>query len=79
MNDGFHWNVRTDEERSGPFGTSEFVGGEGRQVDPPIVNIDRDLAQRLDGIGVNERVRIDFLDCADYLGQRLDGGFGWRY
>ena len=43
---------------SDSLGCIELVTGDGEQVDAQIVNIHRDLADRLGGVGVDERAAL---------------------
>ncbi len=39
-------------ERADPLGRVELVASEGQQVDPQLLHVDRDFADRLCGIGM---------------------------
>ena len=57
-------------ERAEPLGTVDLVAGEGRGVDAKGVNVERDLADRLRGVGVHERATL-VRDLRE-LGDRVD-------
>jgi len=44
------------------------VGGAGKEIDAELVDVDRDLAERLDGVGVDEYAVV-----ARYARDRGDG------
>src|SRR5688572_32653151 len=65
-------NARSDEEGSYTFRPTELVRGERGEVHSPRVQVDRDVAESLNRVGMNERVAVLALDRAGDRGDVLD-------
>jgi hypothetical protein len=82
----FQLDAVTDIECSNPLRSVELVPGQGKEIDPQGVHVDRDLARRLSGVGVErDPVRsrqfsnlFHRLNRSDFVIRVHDAGSGSR-